>query len=154
VVPDVDDIHQFAEDLALWFEQSGVPRMAGRILGWLLVCEPAHQSAEQLAAALGASRGSISTMTRLLTGTALVERVAIPGDRRTYYRIEPDWSGLIAAQHQRVQALRKLVEAGLDALEGTEPGRADRLRQIHGFASFWDTELEAVLRRRAEEEAS
>jgi DNA-binding transcriptional regulator GbsR (MarR family) len=145
---------QFAEDLALWFEQAGMPRMAGRVLGWLLVCDPAAQTAEDLATALAASRGSISTSTRLLADTGLVERVAVPGHRRLHYRAVADWSSLLDAQQQRVRALRTLVEQGLEALAGAPPGRTERLEQVHGFARFWEDELAAVLRRRAEEAGS
>jgi DNA-binding transcriptional regulator GbsR (MarR family) len=143
---------QFAEDIALWFEQSGMPRMAGRVLGWLLVCDPPHQSAEQLSAALGASRGSISTVTRLLAGNGMIERTAVPGDRRTYHRAVADWSGLLEAQHQRIKELRGVLEGGLDAMAAAPADRAGRLRQIHAFARFWEDELAAVLQRRAQEQ--
>ena len=40
-VPDADDQRleerHFVEDFSLYFEQMGYPRMAGRILGWLLI---------------------------------------------------------------------------------------------------------------------
>ncbi len=65
--------------LALFFEEMGFPRMAGRILGWLLICDPPEQSAGQLAGVLQASKGSLSTMTRLLIQMGLVERVGLPG---------------------------------------------------------------------------
>ena len=43
----------FAEEVGLFFERSGMTRMAGRILGWLLVCDPPHQTLNDLAEALG-----------------------------------------------------------------------------------------------------
>ncbi|TES89068.1 MAG: MarR family transcriptional regulator, partial [Dehalococcoidia bacterium] len=48
---------QFAEEVGIVFEQTGIPRMAGRILGWLLISDPPHQSTEQLTKALLASKG-------------------------------------------------------------------------------------------------
>ena len=30
----------FVEDISLYFEQMGLPRMAGRVLGVLLICDP------------------------------------------------------------------------------------------------------------------
>ena len=51
---------------AFYFEQIGYPRMAGPILGWLLICDPPVQSTGELADVLGASKESLSTMTRLL----------------------------------------------------------------------------------------
>lgn len=74
------------EDVALHFEESGLPRIAGRILGLLLVCDPPHRSAQELADQLGASKASISTMTRLLLSGVILEKVGLPGERATYYR--------------------------------------------------------------------
>ena len=34
----------FVEDISLYFEQMGLPRMAGRVLGVLLICDPPAQS--------------------------------------------------------------------------------------------------------------
>ena len=39
----------FVEEAGIVFEQTGLPRMAGRIFGWLLICDPPHQSTDQLA---------------------------------------------------------------------------------------------------------
>ena len=36
----IEEIH-FIEDIGLYFEQMGLPRMAGRILGALLISDPA-----------------------------------------------------------------------------------------------------------------
>ena len=81
---------QFAEEVGIVFEQTGVPRMAGRILGWLLISDPPHQSMEQITRDLLASKGSISTMTRLLIQIGLIERLSLPGVRRDYFRLRSD----------------------------------------------------------------
>ncbi len=68
----------YAEDFGLAFEQEGLPRMAGRIFGWMLVAESPHQSLQELAEALRASKGSISNMTRYLMQLDVIERVGLP----------------------------------------------------------------------------
>lgn len=55
----------FVESMGLTLESDGLPRIAGRIFGWLLVSEEA-QSLDDLAAELRVSKGSVSTNTRLL----------------------------------------------------------------------------------------
>ena len=81
---------QFAEEVGRVFEQLGVPRMTGRILGWLLICDPPRQSSAQLGSALGASKGAISTATRLLELYGLVRRIGVPGARGDFFEIAPD----------------------------------------------------------------
>ena len=84
----IEEIH-FVEDIGLFFEQMGLPRMAGRILGALLISDPPPQSITDLAEKLNASKSSISIMARLLVERGLIERVASPVPRRDYYRFKP-----------------------------------------------------------------
>ena len=143
-----DPVDAFVEHLAGWFEQTGVPRMAGRVLAWLLVCDPAHQSAEDLATSLHASRGSISATTRMLVTAELVERVTFRGDRRIYYRARPNWNALLEAQYKRINELRAIVDDGLDALSAEPASRRERLLRVGEFATFWQDELARLLSSR------
>ena len=47
-----DKEKQFIEEVGMVFEQTGLPRMAGRVFGRLLICQPAYQSPSELADAL------------------------------------------------------------------------------------------------------
>ena len=42
-----EEMH-FVEDISLYFEQMGLPRTAGRVLGVLLICDPRAQSLTDL----------------------------------------------------------------------------------------------------------
>ncbi len=80
---------QFIERMGLMSESDGLPRIAGRIFGYLLLA-PSECSLEDLASALGVSRASVSNDTRRLAQIGLLERRSRPGDRRDYYIISPD----------------------------------------------------------------
>ncbi len=138
----------FVEDVGLYFEQMGYPRMAGRILGWLLICDPPVQSAGELADVLQASKGSLSTMTRLLIQVGLIERAGLPGQRRDYFRIRPGaWPQLIKVQMQSMTGLHQMVERGLTMLQDRDPALQQRLREAHDLYAFLERELPALLRR-------
>ncbi len=138
----------FVEDVGLYFEQMGYPRMAGRILGWLLICDPPIQSAGELADVLQASKGSLSTMTRLLIQVGLIERAGLPGQRRDYFRIRPGaWPQLIKVQMQSMTGLHQMVERGLTMLQDRDPALQQRLREAHDLYAFLERELPALLRR-------
>ena len=120
-----DDIrHQieekhFIEDIGLFFEQMGMPRIAGRMIGYLLIAEPEAQSVNDITEALKASKSSISVMARLLVDNGLIERVASPVPRRDYYRFKPGgwilylrhWMGLMSELHN-------ITERGLALMDG------------------------------------
>ena len=81
--------------------EAGAARMVGRVLGWLLVCEPPEQSAADLAQALRASKGSISTATRVLLRTGLIERVRVRGERFDRFVAKPEgWDEFLWRQER------------------------------------------------------
>ena len=138
----------FVEEVALILEEIGLTRMAGRILGWLLISNPPHQSADELAEALQASKSSISTMTRLLIQIDLIERIGIPGDRRDYFRMKPDvWAQLLQARMSQVTDLHQLAEQGLELLEKETPELRQRIQDMHDLYSYVETELPILIER-------
>jgi len=142
------EIKHLVEDVGLLLEAEGIPRMAGRILGWLLICNPPHQTIDEMAAALQASKGSISTMTRYLIQLGLVERVGLPGQRRDYFRFRTgQWSSFFKEESRRANALLQLTKRGLDLLEGQDPALQLRLKEVHDLYAFFERELPALLQR-------
>ena len=47
-----DSERSFIEEVGVVFEQTGLPRMSGRLFGWLLIADPPYQSPAQLAESL------------------------------------------------------------------------------------------------------
>lgn len=147
VAPQPDQQH-FVEEVGLLFETTGFPRMAGRVFGWLLISNPPHQSPGELAAVLQASKGSISTMTRLLEQIGLIERVSLPGQRRDYFRIKLNaWSELSKRRMEQVVAFRKLAERGLSLLNHEPPELAQRLQEMRDIHAFFESEFPLMLDR-------
>ena len=150
-----DELVSFANEMGMFYEDLGLPRAWGRVLGWLLVCDPEAQSAEDFANVLHGSRGSVSMTTRALIRTGMVERRTIRGDRRTYYRIRPEsWTTVLEEQQQSTKRLRTLAERGLDLLKEKSPEQRRRLEEMHSLMAFFEQQLPALIDRwRREREA-
>jgi DNA-binding transcriptional regulator GbsR (MarR family) len=141
-----DEQQHFVEEIGVMFEQSGMPRMSGRILGWLLICDPPHQTSDQLAEGLQASKGSISTMTRLLIQVGLVEKIGLPGQRRDYFRIKPGaWSQIMRTSMGQITLFRQLAERGLDLLPDQQSDRRLRLEEMRDLYAFFEREFPVLL---------
>ncbi len=143
------DQQHFVEEVGLLFEHAGLPRMAGRILGWLLICDPPHQSPGELAKVLQASKGSISTMIRLLIQIGLIERISLPGQRRDYVRIKSNsWNELFTRRMFMVSSFRQLAERGLTVLSDDhgQPQR-ERLAEMRDLYAFLEREVPMLLAR-------
>ncbi len=138
---------RFVEDMALFFEKSGHTRMAGRILAWLLVCDPAYQTAGQIAEALQASKASISTNVRMFTDFGMVERFTRPPDRRDYYRLASDaWPKELTAGLPALVTLRKLAEDAFDLPGMTDEARC-RLTDLRDFLQFYEAGFAELIGR-------
>lgn len=142
----------FIEDVGMLFEVFNLPRIAGRILGWLLVCNPPQQTASELMTAVGGSKGSISTMIHLLMHAGLVERTGVPGSRETYYRIRPgSWTELLRNRMGFVRAMRELASRGLTLMEDEDAQQRQRLQEIHDLYAFLENEVPMLFERWKEE---
>jgi DNA-binding transcriptional regulator GbsR (MarR family) len=114
----------FIERMGLTLESEGLPRIAGRIFGLLLVSENAR-SLDDLAAELRVSKGSVSTNARLLEQRGLLERVCRPADRRDYYSVPPDL--LVHTMTQRLARWKRFHEV-IGAARATLPIRSPEVR--------------------------
>jgi len=138
----------FVEDISLYFEQMGLPRMAGRVLGVLLISEPPEQSLTDLCALLGASKSAVSTTTRLLGEMDLIERVPSPVPRQVYFRFRPGGWVVFVRQHLKLWAsLHQLAERGLSLLKDKDPALQNRLQEAHDMFSLIEEELPGLLER-------
>ncbi len=138
----------FVEQAGIVLEHLGMPRMGGRALGWLLICDPPHQSPGEFAVALQASKASISTTVRMLVQVGLVERVVLPGQRRDYFRIRVDtWSRATEERMGLITSLRELAEHGLTLRTEADTEATGRLREMRDFYAFYERELPALVAR-------
>lgn len=138
----------FIEEMGQVLTGFGMPNMAGRILAALLVATPPEQTASELADTLQASRGSISTMTRLLETPGLIQRLRKRGDRKVYYRNTPDaWYQAMRNEAASMRAVRTMAERGAELMRH-EPDEARRgIEDTLAFLDFWEREMDAVLER-------
>jgi hypothetical protein len=135
------------EAIAQYYVASGVPLIAGRVIGWLLVCDPPEQAAAEIATAVEASRSSLSTNLKLLIGYRLVKKVSLRGQRGARYRIDGDlWVDAIQAEFARLDRFRVLARRGMTLLRPDSP-RAERLRSIDDFYGWLDDEMQPVFDR-------
>jgi DNA-binding transcriptional regulator GbsR (MarR family) len=143
-----DQHHAFIEQFGLQFEQGGLPRMAGRIFGLLLISNPPALTPNEMMAILDASSSSISSMMRILLQLQLVEQTSVPGERSRRYRIQPEgWSKLMMDRMMGVLQVRAILEQGKALLAGEEEQLAERVEEMDRFYAFMQRELEQMVAR-------
>jgi DNA-binding transcriptional regulator GbsR (MarR family) len=121
---------QFVERMGLALESDGLPRIAGRIFGLLLISEEAL-SLDELAAELRVSKASVSTNARLLEHRGVLELVSRPADRRDYYRIPRDlFSHTMAQRLARWQRFQDAIGDARASVPIRSPEVLDRLAEF------------------------
>ncbi|HEY2793771.1 MAG TPA: MarR family transcriptional regulator [Micromonosporaceae bacterium] len=123
-----DKLRRYTEEIGVWASRQGMPPAYGRLLAWLLICDPPQQTSAELAEALGLSKGFVSSGMRMLERSGLVRRVAITGQRGHAYEMLPD--ALTRGTTDAVpnwRAMAALMRRGID-LVGPDAAASDRLR--------------------------
>lgn len=129
---DDSDALAWVEEVSAFFErQEGLPPITGRILGWLMICDPPEQSAAEIATAIKASRASMTTNIRQLVTVGLVRRCTWPGQRTAYYRIDDNaWETAVRRRIEGMAEFEHITRRGLDLL-GPDADRASRLWEAY-----------------------
>lgn len=145
--PDEQRLDAWLSDITDHFVQRGWPPITARTLTWLMVCDPPEQSPGQIAEAVQASRGSLTSTLRVLTTAGLVRAVSRRGDRSTYYRVADDaWGSSWNQQLAGLKAFADLAREGMDIL-GADSPRAARVRGAYELYTFLVEEAGPLWRR-------
>ncbi len=138
-------IDALVEQMGTWFASLGVPRAAGQMFGYLLACAPAEQSAGEICSRAGLSPASVSSSARLLLQMAAIEQRHRVGDRKTYYRLRPDF--WISMARAKMQGFGELAAMGREMRDAGGLPRTDGLDEMIAFADFWLAELPRLAAR-------
>jgi DNA-binding transcriptional regulator GbsR (MarR family) len=135
---------RFIESIALYYENYGIPRIAGRMFG-LLLLNTRPLSAEQISQILGASLSSVSTNIRALISNGWAEKVTLPGDRVTYYQFSPHaWEQVMERRRQSFAPLKAMADNMTSALPADDPAR-QQMQQLSDWASLLMQHYETLI---------
>ena len=139
---------EFVEEMGQFLASLGMTPMAGRMWGWLLICEPTEQTAAEIAEALHASRGAISGTARLLANAGLVRRSTKPGDRREYFSAPAEaLDSMLMSAASLYRQMRRIAERGLAAIEDRPAESKARLEEFRDVMGFVEVEVPRVIAR-------
>jgi len=139
---------EFVEEMGQFLASLGMTPMAGRMWGWLLICEPAEQTAAEIADALQASRGAISGTARLLANAGLVRRSTRPGDRKEYFSAPAEaLDSMLMSAASLYRQMRRIAERGLAAIEDRPAESKARLEEFRDVMGFVEVEVPRVIAR-------
>jgi len=139
---------EFVDDFSLKIEELGHPRIYGQILGWLLICNPPHQSFTDLMDNLHISKASVSNTTRILIERGLIKKIRVKGERQIYFQLkEGSLMEFMEKQMQLTLDLEKITEKGLHLVEQDETTDSERLKKANDFHRFLAEQTEDLIKK-------
>lgn len=152
----------FIEESGLVLESFGMTRMAGRVFGYLMVCDEDAVSFEDIRKTLTASKGSISGTTKQLINAGLIEQVSLPGDRKTYFRVNQMHVGeILKARTHFFNEFATILSKGRE-IKTREDEVSEWLLEISTFYSWirgeinkiidrWEIEKDSIIQQKLQE---
>jgi biotin operon repressor len=142
------EIQGFIDAIGEYFAQFGLSGVSGRLLGLMIVAD-GPLTLDDMAAALGVSRASISTNIRLIKAIGFVDKVSVPRERRDFYRCSSDpWGAVIRTDLISTDVLAGIARRGLLAISEDDSGPARaHVEDLLDFCEFMLEEERGILQR-------
>ena len=156
---------RFGDSDASAMTEKGHPTPAGRILATLLICDPPHQTLDQLCETLEMEPQDANEALDFLVDLGHLERLGLPWEPVYVFRLNhdfpggatPQWLAKVSQRHRLGMATTDLPDDLSDsAVERLSTVRAYTnymLRGIRELAEAWPSVREHELRRQMEEAA-
>jgi hypothetical protein len=136
----------FADHVGRFYaRQYGFPPMAGRLLGYLFVCDRPQQTIDELSDALLASRSAVTGAVKLLESYRMARRTRAAGERMDRVSLAP-----VSEQPQNFDSAIHMEHAtlfreGLALLADAPPERRAPLEEMVALAEFLSERLPALM---------
>lgn len=141
-----DEEITFADHTGRFYaRQYAFPPMAGRVLGYLMVCDPPDQTIAELSDALLASRSAITGALDKLEHTGTIRRSRAAGERSDRVRVDMSSPQAQGFDVSEFRALSDLATEGLEVLKDASPERRATLLEMKAYAD-WLVERMSVMR--------
>lgn len=137
-----DDVLLYTDHVARFYaKQYGYSPVAGRVLGYLLICEPMQQSIAEIADTLLTSRSAITGAVKFLEASHLIIRSRPAGSRADLVSIQSNLRETAGFDTAEYRELARLAREGLALLEDAPP---ERRRALEDMASLGDFLVERL----------
>ncbi len=134
---DRDKVLVFSDHVGRFYaDRYGFPPVAGRLIGYLYVCQPAEQSINDIADTLLTSRSAINNGVKMLETQKLIHRSRPAGTRADLISLNPlGWENM-GFDPTEYQQMADLGREGLGILTKASPERRQALEVVVSLNEF------------------
>ncbi|HLU89321.1 MAG TPA: hypothetical protein VKZ51_05765 [Cyclobacteriaceae bacterium] len=137
---------EIIERVGVYYEHKGLQPVVGRIVGLLLVAEPAEATFEEIYGELQVSKSAVSTALTFMQAKEMVEYTTKPGDRKRYFKLRlNEWKTNIQKQFDDILDIENLIKEVVVLKENRQSDFCCKLIDIKNFLLFLRKELPLLL---------
>ena len=137
---------EIIERVGVYYEHKGLQPVVGRIVGLLLVAEPAEATFEEIYGELQVSKSAVSTALTFMQAKEMVEYTTKPGDRKRYFKLRlNEWKTNIQKQFDDILDIENLIKEVVVLKENRQSDFCCKLIDIKDFLLFLRKELPLLL---------
>jgi len=143
-----DKKKEIIERIGVYYEKKGLQPVVGRIMGLLLVAEPAEATFEEIQEELQISKSAVSTALTFLQAKETVEYTTKPGERRRYFKLRMrDWKTELKKEFDEVLDMESLINEIIELKENKKSEFCCSLLEMKDFFKFMKKELPLLLKK-------
>ena len=140
--------YEVIEKWGIYYKRTGHQPMLGRIMAYLMIADPPHQSFEEIVDALKSSKSAISNTLTLMEHLGIIDYTRFSGDRKRYFKINPEgFSALFEKQYREVGHFRQLVEEILAVRSNKNSPIKKEIQKLQLFLTMFEKEYPAFVRK-------
>jgi hypothetical protein len=138
----------FVDEIARHYHEAhGVTWEKGRVMGWMIISDPAAQTLQQICAAVDATSESIEQLIEQLTLAGLYERIETPGEEDRYRLVDHGYPKAVADTFASWPEYHQIFRYGLEVLAGASEERRRRVADIEELFGFIVGDLADMTKR-------
>jgi DNA-binding transcriptional regulator GbsR (MarR family) len=139
-------IRELIEDIGIFYKKTGHQAMMGRVMGYLMVADPPHQTFEQIVDFLFASKSSVSNTLNMLMLFGVVKFKTLPGDRKRYFMISAgSMESFLMRQAEEIIKFREVLQSVLDMRSPGYPETNREISESIRFIDIYEKELPGII---------
>lgn len=139
---------EIIERVGVFHEKKGMQPVVGRVIGLLLVAEPAEATFDDIQEALQVSKSAVSNALTFLQGKEIVEYTTKPGDRKRYFKLKvKDWRQDMKKDFDELLKIDALIVDVIALKKNKKSEFCCYLSEMRDFLGFMRKELPLLVQR-------